>query len=208
MNMKAKLGGAAMLVALLSVLCLGLGSGVASASTLQLASVNLPKLPHNARSAALPNTSYTSCTFQTPLGYYLTAVGGGGRTTDVIHTDARRVGSWERLNLYYQGYSNVYAIQTSVTFNYLTAVGGGGRTTDVIHSDAIRPQSWERFNLVLLGVRNDGVGLFALQTVDGHYLTAVGEGGRQTDTIHSDATRIQAWEEFYVSCNPSSPFGS
>ena len=207
MNMKAKLGGAAVLVALLSVLCLGLGSGVASASTLQPASVNLPKLPHNARSAALSNTSYTSCTFQTPLGYYLTAVGGGGRTTDVIHTDARQVGSWERFNLYYQGYSNVYAIQTSVTFSYLTAVGGGGRTTDVIHSDAIRPQAWERFNLVLLGVRNDGVGLFALQTVDGHYLTAVGEGGRTTDTIHSDATRIQAWEEFYVSCNPSSPFG-
>ena len=91
MNMKAKLGGAAVLVALLSVLCLGLGSGVASASTLQPASVNLPKLPHNARSAALPNTSYTSCTFQTPLGYYLTAVGGGGRTTDVIHSDARQV---------------------------------------------------------------------------------------------------------------------
>ena len=90
---------------------------------------------------------------------------------------------------------------------YLTAVGGGGRITDVIHSDAVRPQAWERFNLVLLGVRNDGVGLFALQTINGHYLTAVGEGGRQTDTIHSDATRIQAWEEFYVSCNPSSPFG-
>ena len=184
MNMKAKLGGAAMLVALLSFLCLGLGSGVASAST-----------------------SYTGCTFQTPLGYYLTAVGGGGRTTDVIHTNARQVGSWERFQLWYQGYSNVYAIQTSVTFNYLTAVGGGGRTTDVIHSNATLPQSWERFNLVLLGVRNDGVGLFALQTVDGHYLTAVGEGGRTTDTIHSDATRIQAWEEFYVSCNPSSPFG-
>lgn len=204
MNIKAKLGLAATQVALLIVLCLSLGSGVASASPLRTASA---KLPHTAQSAALPTTAYTGCTFQTPRGYYLTAVGGGGRTTDVIHTDATRVGSWETFNLYYQGYSNVYAIQTAVTFNYLTAVGGGGRTTDVIHSDAIRPQAWERFNLVLLGVRNDGVGLFALQTINGHYLTAVGEGGRQTDTIHSDATRIQAWEEFYVSCNPSSPFG-
>jgi hypothetical protein len=196
MNIKAKLGVAGMQVALLAILCLSLGNSVASASPLRTASANLPH-----------TTAYTSCTFQTLRGYYLTAVGGGGRTTDVIRTDETRVSSLEQFNLYYQGYSNVYAIQTSVTLNYLTAMGGGGRTTDVIHSDAIRPQSWERFNLVLLGVRNDGVGLFALQTVDGHYLTAVGEGGRQTDTIHSDATRIQAWEEFYVSCNPSSPFG-
>lgn len=117
----------------------------------QAGAVQLPKLPHNARAAAARNTSCTGCTFQTPLGYYLTAVGGGGRTTDVIHSNATQVGSWERFNLYYQGYANVYAIQASVTFNYLTAVGGGGRTTDVIHSDAIQPQAWERFNLVLLG---------------------------------------------------------
>ena len=37
-----------------------------------------------------------TCTFQTSNGHYLTAVGGGGRTTDVIHSDATRVGSWER----------------------------------------------------------------------------------------------------------------
>jgi hypothetical protein len=201
MNIKAKFG---LTAALLALLCLSLGSGVASASTLQSASA---KLPYNSQLAAFPLTTYTGCTFQTLRGYYLTAVGGGGRTTDVIHTDATRVGSWEKFNLYYQGYSNVFAIQTSVTFNYLTAVDGGGRVSDVIHSDAIRPQSWERFNLVNLGVRNDGVGLFAVQTVNGHYLTAVGLGGRETDTIHSDATHIGTWEEFYIGCNNSmSPF--
>jgi hypothetical protein len=36
----------------------------------------------------------------------------------------------------------------------------------------------------------------ALETVDGHYLTAVGGGGRTTDVIHSDATRVGSWEEF------------
>ena len=38
------------------------------------------------------------------------------------------------------------------------------------------------------------------QTVNGHYPTAVGGGGRTTDTIHSDATRVGSWEKFTVSC--------
>jgi hypothetical protein len=205
MYIKAKLGLAATLVALLAALSLSLGSGVASASTLHPASA---KLLQSAQSPASPNTTFTGCSFQTPLGYYLTAVGGGGRITDVIHTNATRPQSWEKFNLYYQGFSNVYAIQTSVSFDYLTAVGGGGRESDVIHSNATLPQSWERFNLVLLGVRNDGIGLFAVQTTNGNYLTAVGEGGRVDDTIHSDAVRIGAWEEFYIGCNNfTSPFG-
>jgi hypothetical protein len=28
----------------------------------------------------------------------------------------------------------------------------------------------------------------------------VGAGGRTTDTIHTDATRVGSWEKFYVSC--------
>jgi hypothetical protein len=44
-------------------------------------------------------------------------------------------------------------------------------------------------------------GWYALQTIDGHYLTAMGSGGRTTDVIHSNATQIQAWEEFYISCH-------
>ena len=41
---------------------------------------------------------------------------------------------------------------------------------------------------------------FAIQTIDGHYLTAVGGGGRTTDVIHSDATQVQAWEIFRFNC--------
>jgi hypothetical protein len=48
-----------------------------------------------------------------------------------------------------------------------------------------------------------GFGVYAILTVDGHYLTAVGAGGRVTDTIHSDATNIAAWEKFRLICtNP------
>jgi len=35
-----------------------------------------------------------------------------------------------------------------------------------------------------------------IKTFYGEYLTAVGGGGRETDTIHSDATQIGAWERF------------
>ena len=42
--------------------------------------------------------------------------------------------------------------------------------------------------------------MYDIQTIDGYYLTAVGGGGRTTDTIHSDATRVGSWEKFTVSC--------
>jgi hypothetical protein len=67
--------------------------------------------------------------------------------------------------------------------------------TDVIHSNATALQAWERFNVIRYG--GDG---FAIQTIDGHYLTAVDGGGRTTDVIHSDATQVQAWELFLFNC--------
>ena len=42
--------------------------------------------------------------------------------------------------------------------------------------------------------------MYDIQTINGHYLTAVDGGGLTTDTIHSDATRVGAWEKFTVTC--------
>jgi len=115
------------------------------------------------------------CVFQTVNGHYLTAVGGGGRTTDVIHTDATAIGSWEKFTLVDSGSGTAtiqYGIETS-NGHYLTAVDGGGLTTDVIHSDATQIQAWEKFTLY--SVRP---GVYDIQTINGHYLTAVGGGGR------------------------------
>ena len=58
---------------------------------------------------------------------YLTAVEGGGRTTNVIHTDAKRIGSWEKFRLLGRGRPSrgEYVVQT-VSGNYLTALNGGG----------------------------------------------------------------------------------
>lgn len=150
-------------------------------------------------SFALACNGPIKCTFKTNNGHYVTAVGGGGRTSDVIHTDATRVGSWEVFTLEdsCSGDSIIdYGIKT-VKGYYLTAVGGGGRITDVIHSDATQLQAWEKFKLISLGG-----GYYAIRTNNGHYVTAVGGGGRITDTIHTDATQVQAWEKFKVQCMP------
>jgi hypothetical protein len=146
--------------------------------------------------ASAQNGPLYGCTLKTINGHYVTAVGGGGRTTDVIHTDATTPRAWEKFTLVDSGDGSPihYGIQTS-NGHYLTAVGGGGRITDVIHSDATQLLGWEKFTLV--GQPN---GLYAIQTSNGHYLTAVGGGGRITDTIHSDATTVRAWEEFQVTC--------
>ena len=86
-----------------------------------------------------------TCTIQTSNGNYLTAVGGGGRITDVIHSDATHLLDWEKFTTVSVGLG-IYGIQT-INGHYLTAVGGGGRITDTIHSDATNIAGWERFRL-------------------------------------------------------------
>jgi hypothetical protein len=138
-----------------------------------------------------------TCAIQTVNGHYLTAVGGGGRTTDVIHTDATAIGTWEKFTLEDQGYGSPihYGFRTA-NGHYLTAVGGGGRISDVIHSDATQVQAWEEFILVWVAP-----GVYGIQTSTGNYLTATGGGGHSTEvpeTIHSDATKVLDWEKFQL----------
>lgn len=40
----------------------------------------------------------------------------------------------------------------------------------------------------------------AIMTYNGRYVTAVGDGGRTTDVLHTDATRIGSWEKFKFIC--------
>jgi len=179
---------------------LGRAVGIAAAAVaigwLSLAGVAPDSVAHAAAMRPSRNGPVYGCVFQTINGHYLTAVGGGGRITDVIHTDATRIGSWEKFTLIDSGDGSPihYGIQTT-NGHYLTAVGGGGRITDVIHSDAPWLQAWEKFTLIWVAPN-----MYAVQTINGHYLTAVGGGGRITDTIHSDATQIRAWEKFTVTC--------
>jgi hypothetical protein len=131
---------------------------------------------------------------------YVTAVGGGGRTIDVIHTDAKQAQSWEKFSVWVVDPLNgKYGIATINTRNFLTAVGGGGQTTNAIHTDATQIQSWETFRLVPQSVPGY-YGAYAIQTFNSHYLTATGGGGHNTDppAVHTDATQIGTWETFWM----------
>jgi hypothetical protein len=91
----------------------------------------------------LPLPTPSTCLIQTyNTGNYLTAVGGGGRTTDVIHSNATALLDWEKFNLVPIG--GWFAIQT-IDGHFLTAVGGGGQVSDVIHSNATEIGAWELF---------------------------------------------------------------
>ena len=155
--------------------------------------------------ASASTPTKTNCTFKTADGHYVTAVNSGGLTGlgqppfDVIHTDAVRVGSWETFTLVDSGDGTHYGIQ-AFDGHYLTAVGGGGRTTDVIHSDATQLQGWEKFTVTKVPSAPGGQVVYSIGTIDGHFLTAVGGGGRTTDTIHSDATVANGWEKFHIHC--------
>lgn len=140
--------------------------------------------------------------FRTQKGYYLTAIGGGGRATDpTIITSATSAGPWEKFKLAIATPPSPHdkTVQTSGG-NYVTAVGGGGRTSDVLHTDATQPRDWERFRLIDLG----GGGIpaaptyYGIQTIKGRYLTAMGAGGKYQDALHSDATQIKGWEQFRI----------
>jgi hypothetical protein len=130
-------------------------------------------------------------------GNYLTAVGGGGRITDVVRTDATKVGSWEKYRLFLvlgSGVPPQFAIQTA-SANYLTAVGGGSQTTDVLHTDAKQVQSWEKFRFYF----DPSTGFHAIQTVNTNYLTALGGGGHaDPPAVHTDATKVDNWEKFHL----------
>lgn len=132
---------------------------------------------------------------QTVNGNYLTAVGGGNRLTDVLHSDATSIGAWEKFTLVQLG--RQCALKTA-SGNYVTFVGGGGRLNDVVHTDATAAGAWEKFTLV-----PQGGSRYAVQTATGNYLTAVGGGGMLDDVVHTDATGVGLWEIFTLAGLPS-----
>lgn len=133
---------------------------------------------------------------------FITATGGGGHTTDAIHTDATVPRSWEWFRLWTEDGSEFYALQT-IDGHFVTAVDAGGRITDTIHTDATSVAGWELFRLPrLFGPLDEGFVGFGVETTRGFYWTAVGGGGHNSgDTIHTDATvpdtsLNRSWELF------------
>src|SRR5438132_1185015 len=129
--------------------------------------------------------------------HYLTAVSGGGVCCGALHTDARKVASWERFKLLRYG-NGQYVIGTSRGY-YLAAGNGGGMgpngndwalfTTETTISN----NDYAKFRLL----QQQDSGTYAIQTPNGiNYITAVGGGGRTTDVVHTDATQVRDWEKW------------
>lgn len=137
---------------------------------------------------------------RTQKGFYVTAIDGGGRTAEpVLLTTATTAGPWEKFKIAvtYPNTSHDKSIQTS-RGNYLTAMNGGGLAGGAFHTDATQARDWERFRLLDLSSGNFAPSFYALNTINGFYVTAVGAGGKSADAFHTDAQRIQGWEEFRI----------
>jgi hypothetical protein len=150
-------------------------------------------------SAQQANLTYFPGAFamRTPKGFYLTALSGGGRASaPVVVTSATKADAWEKFRLAVMSDQPTHdKVFQTMSGNFLTAVSGGGRTSDVLHTDATLARGWEQFRVLDLGA-NGGTAptYFALQTLNGGYVTAVGQGGKYEDAIHTDARQIGSWE--------------
>ncbi len=134
--------------------------------------------------------------------HFLTALGGGGKTTGAFHTDATTVSSWERFRLSKcgdLGSGYTYAITQTVKigsprFRCLAARYGEAHGRGIGIDD------------YLLGGNNGFTlirvvdGSFALQTSNGfNYVTADNGGGIASGVpLLITQTHIQAWETFKI----------
>lgn len=140
-----------------------------------------------------------TCFIRTDDGHYVTAVGGGGRSSDVMHTNATRPSTWERFTLVYTGDGIHWGLRTAYGY-YVTAANSGGLSSndfpDVLHTDATVLRDWEKFTFAV-----DGDGKYGLRAFDGHLLSAVGGGGRTSRAFDSNLTVLDTWEKFDFTCN-------
>lgn len=151
-------------------------------------------------------------TFETSLpGYFLRAVNGGGMggancgSHDLaLHTNATQIGSWERFTITWLG-PNQVTLQT-VDGDYVTATKGGdvGGSGQPIVTNGKTGGRNEEFTLVPLP--KYGANIYAIRTPNGiNYVTAANGGGCGGNDpgnkypIHTNATTIGPWQEFYVS---------
>lgn len=128
-------------------------------------------------------------------GKFLTAVKGGGQTTDVIHTDAENPQAWETFRFWVDSATGQFFGFQTTNGEFISARDGGGVTIDTIFTTAAWVGAWEMFTLVPQFAPLN----FAIQTLRGFFLTAVGGGGHNSgDTIHTDAVTADEWERFVL----------
>lgn len=126
----------------------------------------------------------------------ITAVDGGGRTSDVLHTDATKAQAWEFFRFYFDQGTGYHALQT-VSTKYLTALGGGGHADPpAVHTDAVKVDNWEKFHLWKCGDLGSNWRYSIWVPYNGTLLLAVGGGGRTLDALHAYEAPSGNWGIF------------
>lgn len=165
--------------------------------------VTSPKIlvPMQVAPAFLVSTWPGEFALRTQKGFYVTAIDGGGRIADpILVTSSTTAGPWEKFKfaVTFPNTPHDKSIQTATRGNYLTVINGGGLAGGAFHSDATQAKDWERFRFLDLSVGNFAPSFYALYTIKGFYVTAVGAGGKVADAFHTDAKQIQDWEKFRI----------
>jgi hypothetical protein len=149
--------------------------------------------------------------FQTSGGNFVTAVSGGGRTSDVIHTDATDIAAWEEFQI--AELQTVYLSIQTASKNFLTAVGGGRQLTDAIHSDAVTVSGWEAFSLKKAGDLGSRLQYLIVPVLDGSlsgYPIFANNGGNLTQntlSYYTDTYTPSNWARFTLIQQPNGSYG-
>ena len=185
----------------------GLGDNYDAAQILQTERTSLADdALFNIRSSA-PGISSNPFTIQTFRNYYLTALGGGGKSSRAFHTDAVKYnGYWEAFQVLKcgdLGSDYDYAIKAKgVGFGYpLQTSNGGGQIKNAVafFAQILGTGGAQRFKL---GRQPDGS--YSLQTSNRiNYVTAINGGGlasgtKDWDNLVANRTQVQAWEKFRI----------
>jgi hypothetical protein len=139
---------------------------------------------------------------QTANSHCVTAVDGGGRTDNVLHTDATLAQAWEFFRFYFDKATGYHAIQT-VSTKYLNALGGGGHADPpAVHTDAVRVDNWEKFHIWKCGDLGSNLHYSIWVPYNGTLLQAMGGGGRIKDALHAYEAPTGDWGIFTLIRQP------
>jgi hypothetical protein len=143
-----------------------------------------------------------SAAFVVASGNYLTAVGGGGKTSDPLHTDAKEVRQWEMFQLVGVGHDLGDALSYFIVPQHnatpLAAINGGGETKNAIFPLGVGPFPNQPLPRAVFRLERQPNNTYALRTSNGNYVTADQGGGRQADpdTLQTNRTQPREWEQF------------
>lgn len=125
---------------------------------------------------------------------YITAVGGGGKVLDALSTDAGIVNVVGGGKFWFKNVQPGFIQMITAGRHFVTANGG---PAGFLRTNSLNPQDdYSLFRLMPLTA--DPGNRFTIRMYSGHFLTAVGGGGRTSDPIHVDATQARDWEYFSI----------